>query len=41
MVTMSELLDAQRLYQQSRDKFVEAYSQFKIKQTEYLIATDR
>lgn len=40
-VTMSDLLDAQRLYQQSRDKFAEAYSQFKMKQTEYLIATGR
>lgn len=40
-VTMSDLLDAQRLYQQSRDKYVEAYSQFRMKQTEYLVATGR
>lgn len=39
MSTMSDLLDAQSLYQQSRDKFVETYSQFKIKTMEYRQAT--
>lgn len=39
MSTMSDLLDAQSLYQQSRDKFVETYSQFKIKVLEYSQAT--
>lgn len=37
--TMSDLLDAQSLYQQSRDKLVETYSQFKIKVLEYRQAT--
>jgi outer membrane protein len=37
--TMSDLLDAQSLYQQSRDKYVEAYAQCKIKQVEYEVAT--
>jgi outer membrane protein TolC len=39
MSTMSDLLDAQSLYQQSRDKFVETYSQFKVKVLEYSQAT--
>jgi outer membrane protein TolC len=39
--TMSDLLDAQTLYQQSRDKYVDSYAQFKIKATEYLQATGR
>jgi outer membrane protein TolC len=39
MTTMSDLLDAQSLYQQSRDKLVEVYSQFKIKTLEYAQAT--
>jgi outer membrane protein TolC len=37
--TMSDLLDAQSLYQQSRDKWVETYSQFQIKVLEYCQAT--
>jgi outer membrane protein TolC len=37
--TMSDLLDAQSLYQQSRDKLVDTYSQFKIKVLEYRQAT--
>ena len=36
---MSELLDAQTLYRQSRDKFVESYTQYEIKKSEYLLAT--
>jgi outer membrane protein TolC len=39
MSTMSDLLDAQSLYQQSRDKIVETYSQFQIKMLEYRQAT--
>lgn len=39
--TISDLLDAQTLYQQSHDKFVEAYTQYEIKKTEYLQATGR
>jgi outer membrane protein TolC len=39
MTTMSDLLEAQSLYQQSRDKLVEVYSQFKIKTLEYTQAT--
>jgi outer membrane protein TolC len=39
--TMSDLLDAQSLYQQSRDKLVETYSQFKLKELEYTQATGR
>jgi outer membrane protein TolC len=39
--TMSDLLDAQSLYQQSRDKLVETYSQFKLKELEYVQATGR
>lgn len=39
MSTMSDLLDAQSLYQQSRDKMVETYSQFQIKMLEYRQAT--
>lgn len=38
---MSDLLDAQTLYQQSRDKYVDAYSACRIKTTEYLQATGR
>lgn len=37
--TMSELLDAQSLYQQSRDKYVDACSQYHIKTLEYKQAT--
>ena len=39
--TMSELLDAQTLYQQSRDKYVEAYTNYELKKREYLQATGR
>lgn len=39
--TMSDLLEAQILYQQSRDSYVEAFSAFKIKTVEYLQATGR
>lgn len=39
--TMSDLLEAQALYQQSRDKYAEAYSTYEIKKTEYLLATGR
>jgi outer membrane protein TolC len=39
--TMSDLLDAQSMYQQSRDKMVENYSQFKLKVLEYTQATEQ
>lgn len=39
--SMSELLDAQTLYQQSRDSYVEAYAQYEVKKREYLQATGR
>lgn len=39
--TMSDLLDAQSLFQQSRDKYVETCAQFQIKRVEYLQATGR
>lgn len=39
--TMSDLLDAQTMFRQSRDKYAEAYAQFKIKTVEYLQATGR
>lgn len=39
--TMSDLLDAQTLFQQSRDKYVEAYAQYEVKKREYLQATGR
>lgn len=39
--TMSDLLDAQSMYRQSRDKYVDAYAQFQIKTVEYLQATGR
>lgn len=40
-VAVSDLLDAQSLYQQSRDKYVEAYTDYAIKKREYLQATGR
>ena len=40
-VTMSDWLDAQTLFQQSRDKYVDAYAQFRIKILEYLQVTGR
>lgn len=36
--SMSDLLDAQMLYQQARDKYVDACSDYQIKKTEYLIS---
>lgn len=39
--TMSDLLEAQTLYQQSRDRYVDAYCTYQTKQTEYLLATGR
>jgi outer membrane protein TolC len=39
MSKMSDLLDAQMLYQQSRDKWVEAYATFQLKKLEYRQAT--
>ncbi|RHJ86755.1 TolC family protein [Parabacteroides sp. AM08-6] len=39
--TMSDLLEAQTLYQQSCDKYVEVYTQYEIKKREYLQATGR
>lgn len=39
--TMSDLLDAQTMFRQSRDKYVDAYAQFQIKTVEYLQATGR
>ena len=39
--TMSELLDAQTLYQQSQDKYVEAYTNYELSKREYLQATGR
>ena len=39
--TMSDLLEAQSLYQQSRDKYVESYAQYEVKKREYLQATGR
>ncbi len=39
--TVTDLLDAQTLYQQSQDKFVDAYGKFMIKKLAYLQATGR
>lgn len=39
--TMSDLLEAQTLYQNSRYAYVEAYARYQIKKTEYLLATGR
>ena len=39
--TMSDLLEAQTLYQQSRDKYVESYARYEVKKREYLHATGR
>ena len=38
---MSDLLEAQTLYQQSRDRYVESYAQYEVKKREYLQATGR
>lgn len=40
-ITMSDLLEAQSLYQQSRDSYVDAWTQYQIKRLEYLQATGR
>jgi len=37
--TISDLLDAQTLYQQSRDKYVESFTNYEVKKREYLQAT--
>lgn len=39
--TITDLLNAQTLHQQSQDKFVDAYGQFQIKKLAYLQATGR
>lgn len=39
--TMSDLLEAQALFQQSRDKYVDSYAQYEVKKREYLQATGR
>ncbi len=39
--TMSDLLDAQSLYQQSRNKYVETFTTYEVKKREYLQATGR
>lgn len=39
--TMSDLLDAQTMYQHSHDRYVEAYAQYKVKTVEYLAVTGR
>jgi outer membrane protein TolC len=39
MTTMSDLLDAQSLFQQSRDKWVDTYSNFQLAKLEYRQAT--
>ena len=39
--SISDLLDAQSLYQQSRDKYVEYYTNYEVKKREYLQATGR
>ncbi len=41
MTTVTDLLDAQTLYRQSQDKFVDAYGQFQIKKLIYLQSTGR
>lgn len=38
---VSDLLDAQTLYQQSRDKYVESFTNYEVKKREYLQATGR
>lgn len=39
--TMSEVLDAQQYYQQARDSYVEAYSDYRTKIEEYKVATGK
>lgn len=38
---MSDLLEAQSLYQQSRDRYVESHATYEVKKREYLQATGR
>ena len=38
---MSDLLDAQSMFQESRDKYIDAYAQYQLKKLEYRIATVR
>ena len=38
---MSDLLDAQTLYQQIRDKFVETYARYQVRIVEHLQSTGR
>ncbi len=40
-VTVTDLLNAQTLYRQAKDKFVESYGNFKLKKLAYLQATGR
>lgn len=39
--TMSDLLEAQTMYRQSRDRYVDAFAQFRTRTVEYLQATGR
>ena len=39
--TMTDLLDAQQLFQQSRDSYIEAWCNYRLDQRKYLIATGR
>ena len=39
--SMSDLLDAEMLFKQSKDKYAESYANYEIKKTEYLQATGR
>lgn len=39
--TMTDLLNAQSMFQQSHDKYVDAYSQYEIKKLEYMQVTGR
>ena len=39
--TITDLLDAQTLFQQSRDKYVESYTNYEVRKREYLQATGR
>ena len=40
-ITITDLLKAQTLYRQARDKFIDAYGNYQVKRTEYLVATGR
>lgn len=40
-VTMSDLLDAQTIYQQSKDNYVDAYAKYQVKVLEYMQSTGR